>query len=125
MNCVLLSHNKLEKLLVEGIKGIQYNNTDSQYTFTTTIGLIQVMEVLKKRGTCQHLVMRSNLDDICASGICQLELDQYELVQALEDSEFIDSYTSHATNPFDTAKILSIAYNDGCWGDKDELLKQL
>lgn len=125
MNCVLLSQNKLEIFLLEGLKGIQYNNTDSQYTFTTTIGIIQAMEVLKKRGTCQHHVMRSNLDDICASGICQLGLDQYELVQALENSEFVDSYTSHATNPFDTAKILSIAYNDGCWGDKDELLKQL
>lgn len=125
MNCVLLSQNKLEKLLVEGLKGVQYNNTDSQYTFTTTIGIIQAMEVLKKRGTCQHHVMRSHLGDICVSGLCQLGLDQYELVQALEDSEFVDSYTSHATNPFDTAKILSIAYNDGCWGDKDELLKQL
>lgn len=125
MNCVLLSQNKLEKLFEEGLKGIQYNNTDSQYTFTTTIGIIQAMEVLKKRGTCQYHVMRSNLDDICTSGICQLELDQYELVQAFEDLEFIDSYTGHATNPFDTAKILSIAYNDGCWGDKDELLKQL
>lgn len=125
MNSVLLSQNKLEKLLSEGLKGSQFNNTDTQFIFTTTIDFVQALEVLKKKGNCLHSTLRGNLHDICNSGISQLELDQYEIVQALEDSEFVDSYTSHATNPFDTAKVLSIAYNDNCWGDKDELMKQL
>lgn len=125
MYSVLLSQNKLEKLLSEGIKDFQFNNTDSQYTFNTTISLLQALEVLKKRGSYQLSTLRDNLHDICNSGICQLALDQYEIVQALDNPEFVDSYTSHATNPFHTAKVLSIVYNDNCWGDKDELIKQL
>lgn len=125
MDSVLLSQSKLEKFLSEGMKDLVFNNTDSQFSFNTTISLLQALEVLKKRGTYQHSTLRDNLLDFCNSGVCQLDLDQYEIVQALEDSEFVDSYTSHATNPFDTAKVLSIAYNDNCWGDKDELIKQL
>ena len=122
---VLLSQNKLEKFLSEGIKGLLFNNIASQYTFNTTISLLQALEVLKKRGIYQHSILRDNLHDICNSGVCQLDLDQYEIVQALEDPEYVNSYTSHATNPFDIAKVLSIAYNDNCWGDKDELIKQM
>lgn len=125
MDSVLLSQNKLEKLLSEGIKDLQFNNTDSQFTFNTTICLLQALEVLKKRGSYQLSTLRDNLQDICNSGVYQLGLDQFEIVQALEDPEFVDSYTSHATNPFDTAKVLSIVYNDNCWGNKDELKKQL
>lgn len=125
MDNVLLSQSKLEKFLSEGMKDLVFNNTDSNYSFNTTISLLQALEVLKKRGTYQHSTLRDNLHDFCNSGVCQLDLDQYEIVQALEDSEFVDSYTSHATNPFDTAKVLSIVYNDNCWGDKDELIKQL
>ena len=125
MDSALLSQSKLEKFLSEGMKDLVFNNTDSQYSFNTTISLLQALEVLKKRGTHQHSTLRNNLHDFCNSGVCQLDLDQYEIVQALEDSEFVDSYTSHAKNPFDTAKVLSIAYNDNCWGDKDELIKQL
>ena len=65
------------------------------------------------------------MHDFCNSGIFQLDLDQYEIVQALEDPKFMDTYTSHAMNPFDISKVLSIVYNDNCWGDKDELIKQL
>lgn len=122
---VLLSQNKLEEVLLEGLKDLQFNNTDSQYTFNTTISIVQALEVLKKRGTCQLSTLRDNLHDFCNSGIYQLNLDQYEIIQALEDPEFVNSYTSHATNPFDIAKVLSIVYNDNCWGDKDELIKQL
>ena len=125
MDCVLFSQNRLEKYLSEGMKDLLLNNTDSQYSFNTTISLLQALEVLKKRGTYQHSTLRDNLQEFCDSGVCQLDLDQYEIVQALEDPEFVKSYTSHATNPFDTAKVLSIAYNDNCWGDKDELIKQL
>ena len=125
MDCVLFSQNRLEKYLSEGMKDLLLNNTDSQYSFNTTISLLQALEVLKKRGTYQHSTLRDNLQEFCDSGVCQLDLDQYEIVQALEDPEFVNSYTSHATNPFDTAKVLSIAYNDNCWGDKDELIKQL
>ena len=125
MDSVLLSQKKLEKFLSKGLNNLQFNNIDSQYTFNTTIRIVQALEVLKKRGTCQHSILNGNLHDICNSGICQLDLDQYEIVQALEDPEFVDSYTSHATNPFDTIKVLSIVYNDNCWGDKDELKKQL
>ena len=125
MDNVLLSQSKLEKFLSEGMKDLVFNNTDSNYSFNTTISLLQALKVLKKRGTYQHSTLRDNLHDFCNSGVCQLDLDQYEIVQALEDSEFVDSYTSHATNPFDTAKVLSIVYNDNCWGDKDELIKQL
>lgn len=123
MNSILLSQNKLEKLLSEGLKGAQYNSTDSQYTFNTTISLIQALEVLKKRGTWQFSILKGNLYEFCNSGICQLSLDQYEIVNALEDPEFVDSHISHANNPFDTANVLSIVYNDNCWGDKDELIR--
>lgn len=125
MESVLLSIIQMERFLTEGLKGIQFNQSDSQYTFNTTIDLIQALESLKKKGSCQYSVIRRNLNDFCNSGICQLDLNQYELVQALEDPEFVDSYTSHATNPFDTARVLSIAYNDGCWVDSSELLRQL
>lgn len=125
MNSVLLSQNKLEKLLFEGLKEVQFNNTDSRYTFNTTISLIRALEVLKKRGTCQLSTLRDNLHEFCNSGVCQLGVDQYEIVRALEDPEFVESYTSHATNPFDIANILSIVYNDNCWGDLNELEKQL
>lgn len=125
MSSVLLSQHRLEIFLLEGIKGAQFNNSDSQYTFITTISMIQALEVLKKRGTCQLITLRDNLLDICNSGVCQLDMDQYELVKALEEPEFVETYTSHAANPFNTAKILSIIYNDNCWGDKEELVKQL
>lgn len=125
MNSVLLPQNKLEQFLSEGLKDFQFNNTDSHYTFNTTVGLVQTLEVLKKRGTCQYSTLKDNLHDICNSGIFQLDLDQYEIVQALEDPEFMNTYTNHAMNPFDIAKVLSIVYNDNCWGDKDELIKQL
>lgn len=122
---VLLSQNQLERFLSEGLKDFQFNNTDSQYTFNTTVSIVQALEVLKKRGTYQYSILRNNLHNICNSGIYQLDLDQYEIVKALEDPEFVKSYTSHAKNPFDTAKLLSIVYNDNCWGDKDELIKQI
>ena len=125
MESVLLSQKQMERFLTEGLKGIQFNQTDSQYTFNTTIGLIQALESLKKKGTCQYAVIKRNLSGFFSSGICQLDLNQYELVQALEDPEFVDSYTSHTTNPFDTVRLLSIAYNDGCWVDSSELLRQL
>lgn len=125
MSSVLLSQHRLEKFLLEGLKGVQFNNSDSQYTFNTTISVIQAMEVLKKRGTCQLTTLRNNLLALCDSGVCQLDIDQYEIVKALEEPDFVDTYTSHATNPFDTANILSILYNDNCWGDKEELIKQL
>lgn len=125
MESVLLSQKQMERFLTEGLKGIHFNQTDSQYTFNTTIDLIQALESLKKKGTCQYAVIKRNLSDFFSSGICQLDLNQYELVQALEDPEFVDSYTSHTTNPFDTVRLLSIAYNDGCWVDSSELLRQL
>ena len=81
MESVLLSQKQMERFLTEGLKGIQFNQTDSQYTFNTTIDLIQALESLKKKGTCQYAVIRRNLSDFCNSGICQLELNQYELVK--------------------------------------------
>ena len=114
MDSILLSQSKLEKFLTDGMKDLLFNDTDSRYSFNTTIGLLQVLEVLKKRGIYQHSTLKNNLHNFCNSGVCQLDLDQYEMVQALEDPEF-----NWQTN------VLSIAYNDNCWGDKDELLKQL
>ena len=125
MNSVLLPQNKLEQFLLEGLKDLQFNNTDSHYTFNTTVGLVHTLKIKKKKGACQYSTLRGNLHDFCNSGIFQLDLDQYEIVQALEDPEFMDTYTSHAMNPFDIAKVLSIVYNDNCWGDKDELIKQI
>lgn len=124
MDC-LLSLNTLEKYLSEGMKGQQFNKTDSQFTFSTSISVIQALEVLKKRGIMKYSTLNGNLRSFFESGIYQLDLDQYELVRALEDPVFVESYTSHATNPFETAKLLSIAYNDNCWGDIDELINQL
>ena len=124
MDC-LLSLNMLEKYLSEGMKGQQFNITDSQFTFSTSISMIQALERLKKRETVQYSTLNENLKSFFDSGIYQLDLDQYELVKALEDPDFVESYTSHASNPFETAKILSIVYNDNCWGDTDELIKQL
>lgn len=125
MDCLLLSQNTLEKYLSEGMKGQQFNHTDSRFTFSTSISMIQALEVLKKRGAIQYSSLNGNLRSFIDSGIYQLDLNQYELVKALEDPDFVESYTSHASNPFETAKILSIAYNDDCWGDIDEMIKQL
>lgn len=125
MNSVLLSYIKLENFLLDGLKGIKFNNTNSQFSFCTCISMIQALEVLKKRSFSQPSVVSNNFQEICESGIYQLELNHYEIVKALEDPEFVDLYTSHATNPFDTALLLSIAYNDNCWGDVDELIGQI
>lgn len=125
MSSLLLSLSRLEKYLSEGMKGRKFNTDDSQYTFNTTTGLIQALEVLKKRGTLQYAFLKGNLYGFCDSGISQLGLDQYEIVKALEDQDFVDSYISHATNPFDTARVLSITYNENCWGDREELISQL
>lgn len=125
MSCVLLSLNQLEKYLSEGLKDVRFNNTDSQYTFMTCISLIRALEVMKKRELALYSELVANLDEILSSGVYQLELDQFEMVNALEQSDFNDEYVNQEMNPFDIANILSIAFNDSCWGDSDELMRQL
>lgn len=125
MECRLLSSSQIERYLNDGMNGTIFNSNDYQFTFNTTISVIQALEQLKKKNSIQYGVMLNNLKEFCDSGLAQLDLNQYEMVKALESSEFIDKYTSRTANPFDITTLLSIEYNEDCWGDVAELLSQL